>query len=187
MANGGDSTLHWVQRQKLACRFAPVECFYTGDDEPMVYIDPNECIDCGACVPECPTEAIFLPRRCSGPVEKLHRTERFQVGGVSVGSSLTNVWVQNRCTTLRVMLSKRHDSKSHATENYTRDLLTALTDRLLIRCLSEPMARMRRFVAEATGVTAGLGAAVDRWIPTALPGPSAAKRRIRARGSPSAT
>ena len=29
---------------------------------------------------------------------------------------------------------------------------------------------MRRFVAEATGVTAGIGAAVDRWIPTALPG-----------------
>ena len=46
---------------------------------------------------------------------------------------------------------------------------------------------MRRFVAEATGVTPGLVAAVDRWIPTALPGPSAAKRRIRARGSPSAT
>jgi ferredoxin len=25
----------------------------------MLYIDPNECIDCGACVPECPVEAIF--------------------------------------------------------------------------------------------------------------------------------
>ena len=46
---------------------------------------------------------------------------------------------------------------------------------------------MRRFVAEATGVTPGIVAAVDRWIPTALPGPSAATRRIRARGSRSAT
>jgi ferredoxin len=26
----------------------------------MLYIDPTECIDCGACVPECPVEAIFL-------------------------------------------------------------------------------------------------------------------------------
>jgi len=25
----------------------------------QLYIDPEECIDCGACVPECPVEAIF--------------------------------------------------------------------------------------------------------------------------------
>jgi ferredoxin len=25
----------------------------------MLYIDPAECIDCGACVPECPVEAIY--------------------------------------------------------------------------------------------------------------------------------
>ena len=25
----------------------------------MLYIDPNECIDCNACVPECPVDAIF--------------------------------------------------------------------------------------------------------------------------------
>ena len=25
----------------------------------MLYIDPDECIDCGACVPECPVEAIY--------------------------------------------------------------------------------------------------------------------------------
>ena len=35
----------------------PVDCFH-GDDE-MLYIDPDECIDCGACVPECPVEAIY--------------------------------------------------------------------------------------------------------------------------------
>jgi ferredoxin len=45
------------------CRFTdcvavcPVDCFH-GDDD-MLYIDPNECIDCGACVPECPVEAIY--------------------------------------------------------------------------------------------------------------------------------
>ena len=36
----------------------PVECFYEG--EQMLYIHPEECIDCEACVPECPVEAIFL-------------------------------------------------------------------------------------------------------------------------------
>jgi ferredoxin len=35
----------------------PCECFY--QDESMLYIDPSECIDCEACVPECPVEAIF--------------------------------------------------------------------------------------------------------------------------------
>ena len=35
----------------------PVDCFY--EDEHMLYIHPDECIDCGACIPECPVEAIF--------------------------------------------------------------------------------------------------------------------------------
>ncbi len=35
----------------------PMECFYA--DERQLYIDPDDCIDCGACVPECPVEAIF--------------------------------------------------------------------------------------------------------------------------------
>ena len=45
------------------CRFTdcvtvcPVDCFHA--DEEMLYIDPDECIDCGACEPECPVEAIF--------------------------------------------------------------------------------------------------------------------------------
>ena len=39
----------------------PVDCIHPidGDGEPMLYIDPDECIDCGACEPECPVEAIF--------------------------------------------------------------------------------------------------------------------------------
>jgi ferredoxin len=45
------------------CRFTdcvtacPVNCFY-GDDK-MLYINPDECVDCNACVPECPVQAIF--------------------------------------------------------------------------------------------------------------------------------
>ena len=35
----------------------PVACFH-GDDE-MLYIDNNVCIDCAACIPECPVEAIY--------------------------------------------------------------------------------------------------------------------------------
>ncbi len=50
----------------IACtQVCPVDCIYeyTGDDETipktMLLIDPDECIDCNACVPECPWEAIF--------------------------------------------------------------------------------------------------------------------------------
>jgi ferredoxin len=45
------------------CRFTdcvevcPVDCFW-GDDE-MLYIDPDTCIDCGACEPVCPVQAIY--------------------------------------------------------------------------------------------------------------------------------
>ncbi len=40
----------------------PVECIVPGkpvDKWPWYYIDPDTCIDCGACIPECPFEAIF--------------------------------------------------------------------------------------------------------------------------------
>ncbi|MFP4635822.1 MAG: ferredoxin [Nitriliruptoraceae bacterium] len=35
----------------------PVDCIYEGDR--MLYIHPSECIDCAACEPACPVEAIF--------------------------------------------------------------------------------------------------------------------------------
>ena len=34
----------------------PVDCFYEGPN--FLVINPDECIDCGACVPECPVDAI---------------------------------------------------------------------------------------------------------------------------------
>ena len=45
------------------CRFTdcvsvcPVEAFHMDDE--MLYINPDVCIDCSACVPECPVEAII--------------------------------------------------------------------------------------------------------------------------------
>lgn len=35
----------------------PVDCFYAGEN--FLVINPEECIDCGVCEPECPAEAIF--------------------------------------------------------------------------------------------------------------------------------
>ena len=35
----------------------PVDCFYEGPN--MLVINPDECIDCGVCEPECPVDAII--------------------------------------------------------------------------------------------------------------------------------
>ena len=35
----------------------PVDCIYEGNR--MLYIHPEECVDCGACEPVCPVEAIY--------------------------------------------------------------------------------------------------------------------------------
>ena len=37
----------------------PVDCIHTDDAAEIYYIDPEECIDCGACVDPCPVDAIF--------------------------------------------------------------------------------------------------------------------------------
>jgi NAD-dependent dihydropyrimidine dehydrogenase PreA subunit len=57
----------------------PVDCIHPKkDEEPFaaaeqLYIEPDECIDCGACVPACPVSAIFalddLPEKWSSYTE----------------------------------------------------------------------------------------------------------------------
>ena len=54
---------HIVTENCEKCRFTecvvtcPVACFHA--DKDRLYIDPDECIDCGACIPACPIRAIF--------------------------------------------------------------------------------------------------------------------------------
>lgn len=45
-------------KDKSCITVCPVDCIYEGPD--MVYIHPDECIDCGLCEPECPVTAIFV-------------------------------------------------------------------------------------------------------------------------------
>ena len=54
---------HIVTEPCLGCKHAdcvdvcPVDCFH--QDDRMLLIDPFECIDCAACIPACPEEAIY--------------------------------------------------------------------------------------------------------------------------------
>ena len=38
----------------------PVDWIHGGDDDTQLFINPDECIDCGLCEPECPVDAIFM-------------------------------------------------------------------------------------------------------------------------------
>ena len=51
-----------VNEKCIKCKYTdcvevcPVDCFYEGEN--MLVINPDECIDCGVCEPECPIDAI---------------------------------------------------------------------------------------------------------------------------------
>lgn len=53
---------HVVMESCIRCKYTdcvdvcPVDCFREGPN--MLVIDPDECIDCAVCIPECPVEAI---------------------------------------------------------------------------------------------------------------------------------
>lgn len=54
---------HVVLESCIRCKYTdcvdvcPVDCFREGPN--MLVIDPDECIDCAVCIPECPVEAIL--------------------------------------------------------------------------------------------------------------------------------
>lgn len=60
----GDPIMAFVVTENcIKCKYTdcvevcPVDCFYEGPN--FLVIDPDECIDCALCEPECPAEAIF--------------------------------------------------------------------------------------------------------------------------------
>jgi NAD-dependent dihydropyrimidine dehydrogenase PreA subunit len=67
MRRGGNSKVTYIVTEgcidlldKTCVGECPVDCIYEG--ERMMYIQPDECVDCGACVPVCPVEAIYYER-----------------------------------------------------------------------------------------------------------------------------
>ena len=54
---------HIVTESCIKCRYTdcvdvcPVDCFKAGPN--FLVIDPDECIDCAVCIPECPVDAIY--------------------------------------------------------------------------------------------------------------------------------
>ena len=69
-----------VTENCIKCKFmdcvevCPVDCFYEGEN--FLVINPDECIDCGVCEPECPAEAI-VPDTEPGIEDWLERNRDF--------------------------------------------------------------------------------------------------------------
>ena len=67
---------HIVTGRCVACRYTdcctvcPVDCFYEIEDPPMLVIDPDTCIDCQLCVPECPVHAIYADDEVPEPYQE---------------------------------------------------------------------------------------------------------------------
>ncbi|MFN0137578.1 MAG: ferredoxin family protein [Phycisphaerae bacterium] len=81
---------HVVTERCVNCRYTdcaavcPVECFYEINDPPMLVIDPDVCIDCQLCVPECPVHAIYEEDELPDPYKKwaAQNKEAFPAGKV---------------------------------------------------------------------------------------------------------
>ncbi|MCF2524875.1 ferredoxin FdxA [Bradyrhizobium sp. G127] len=72
---------HVVLENCIKCKYmdcvevCPVDCFYEGKN--MLVIHPDECIDCGVCVPECPAEAIVPDSDPGAESQWLNLNRRF--------------------------------------------------------------------------------------------------------------
>ena len=75
-----------VGEQCIKCKLGdcvevcPVDCFHEGPN--MLVIDPDECIDCALCEPECPVDAIFADD------EIPERQEKF----LELNEELSQIW-----------------------------------------------------------------------------------------------
>jgi NAD-dependent dihydropyrimidine dehydrogenase PreA subunit len=74
---------------KTCVEECPVDCIYEG--ERMLYIHPDECVDCGACEPVCPVDAIFFEDDLPGELGEYHQAnvEFFAQLGSPGGASKT--------------------------------------------------------------------------------------------------
>jgi ferredoxin len=77
---------HVVLESCIRCRYTdcvdvcPVDCFHEGPN--MLVIDPEECIDCAVCIPECPVDAIVVEEEVPENQSKM----------IALNAELATVW-----------------------------------------------------------------------------------------------
>jgi ferredoxin len=82
----------------------PVDCFYEGDN--ILVIDPEACIDCGVCVPECPVDAIKSDCDDSIPLNEMKEW-------IDYNAKFSLIWKDNNIT-------KKKDALAPYPENWKK-------------------------------------------------------------------
>ncbi len=83
---------HVVTERCVKCRYTdcatvcPVECFWETEEPAMLVIDPDTCIDCGLCIPECPVHAIYTEDELPEPYAEWTQKNADLFGG---GTNIT--------------------------------------------------------------------------------------------------
>ena len=91
----------------------PVDCIYEGEDQ--LYIHPDECIDCGACEPECPVTAIF-PEEDTPPQWKSYIAKNRDVFQSAMETELIGIVERLTGTRVRAFVSGTNVSTDTSTE-----------------------------------------------------------------------
>ncbi|QJC27163.1 ferredoxin 1 [Anaplasma platys] len=91
---------HFVTDRCIRCKFTdcvevcPVDCFYEGAN--MLVIDPEQCIDCGVCIPECPADAIvsdeFIVDVLSSSEEVLNAEQKVLKSFYDINMKYSKLW-----------------------------------------------------------------------------------------------
>jgi ferredoxin len=79
-------------RDRACVDVCPVDCIH--EAERMLVIDPEECIDCGACEPECPVEAIFPEDALPAKWQQFTRINAAYADGIAAVDERVAVYVQ---------------------------------------------------------------------------------------------
>ena len=102
---------HIVSESCIRCKYTdcvdvcPVDCFREGPN--MLVIDPDECLDCAVCIPECPVNAIYA--------EEDVPADQMQFIKLNVELSAAAGWksiTKRKTSTQSVYLQRMHDSET---------------------------------------------------------------------------
>ena len=69
----------------------PVDCFYEGPN--FLVINPDECIDCGVCVPECPIDAIVADNDVTVDIVKLFKKMKMTSNNQSIVLVIVKIYM----------------------------------------------------------------------------------------------
>ena len=93
----------------------PVDCFYEGEN--MLVINPDECIDCGVCEPECPVDAIKPDSHDEPDKDKWIEINKKYSSG------------PNRWPVLTKMIEQMEEAEKYNPDTYKEDKMSLLSEK----------------------------------------------------------